>query len=158
MASGVVERCCPWSTEFGANRKNLPEEYRMNSKNEKSKTGKFDVLILGGGPADIQAARMIKSHSPDSTVAVARPEDFSIIYCALPYAIEGLFPLNKCYKTDELVSGTGAGLIRDKAVKVDFKKREAYFEQGGSAKFDKLLIATGAVPARPPVPGSERRK
>lgn len=129
------------------------EDHVMNTGNIKVDAITTDVFIVGGGPAGIQASRLIKTHSPDTRVAVARPEDHSIVYCALPYAIEGLFPLNKCYKADELVTGVGAELIRDKAVAFDLHKMTAVFKSGNKVRFKKLLIATGAIPIRPPVPG-----
>ena len=66
-----------------------------------------DVLIVGGGPAGIQASRLIRTRAPDKRVVVLRPEEYSVIYCAIPYAIEGLIKLPKIAKKDELITEVG---------------------------------------------------
>jgi len=121
-------------------------------KNEAGAQG-ADLLIIGGGPAGIQASRMVKSMRPEWRVAVIRPEDHSMVYCALPYAIEGLFPLEKTFKKDSLVTDCGAELIRGSVRAIEAADRRVLLEDGRSLGYRRLLIATGARPALPPVPG-----
>lgn len=44
----------------------------------------YNILVIGGGPAAISLVKTIKGVRQ---VAVIRPEDHSMIYCAMPYAI-----------------------------------------------------------------------
>lgn len=111
----------------------------------------YDILVLGGGPAGITLA---KNLGKQTRMAVLRPEDHSMIYCAMPYAIEDLLPLEKTLKRDTLVTDAGAELVRDKAVKVDFSEKKVVTEKNGSLRYKKLVIATGADPIVPPIPGS----
>jgi NADPH-dependent 2,4-dienoyl-CoA reductase/sulfur reductase-like enzyme len=115
---------------------------------------KTDILIIGGGPAGIQSTRTVKTLSPETSVTVLRPEENSVIYCAIPYAIEGMFGVDKVKKSDELVTGVGAELIREKAVKVDFNTKIVTTESGEEINYKKLFIVTGAKPFVPPIPGS----
>jgi len=124
------------------------------AKHLKSKT---NVLIIGGGPAGIQATRLIRAQSPDTRVTVIRPEPHSMVYCAIPYAMEGLFPLSKTFKSDQLLLEVGGELIRGRVTRVDFPKRGVELEDGTILTYDQLLIATGAVPVRPPLPGVNLR-
>lgn len=110
----------------------------------------FQVLVIGGGPAAISLVKVI---SPALRTAVIRPEDHSMIYCAMPYAIEKLVPIAKTLKRDELVSDTGAVLIRDTVTAVDFANKTVKTAAGDQYGWEKLVIASGARPILPPLPG-----
>ena len=56
---------------------------------------KFDLLVIGGGPAAIPIDKTIQDKMK---VGIIRPEHHSIIYYAMPYAIEQLLPLEKTLK------------------------------------------------------------
>jgi NADH dehydrogenase/NADH oxidase (H2O2-forming) len=113
---------------------------------------KFDVLIIGGGPA---AITIVKTLAGKKKAAVIRPEDHSMIYCAMPYVIEKTLPMEKTFKKDDLVTGTGAALIRDTVTGVDFEAKTVVTASGATYGYDKLVIATGASPFLPPVPGRD---
>ncbi|WP_423233047.1 NAD(P)/FAD-dependent oxidoreductase [Aminirod propionatiphilus] len=111
------------------------------------------VVLLGGGPAGITAAKLLRRKRPDWEVTMIRPERASMIYCAIPYVIEGLFGQEKVCKSDALVTDTGARLVIDEATRVDFTSREIHTGRNGLFPFDRLLIATGARPVLPPIQG-----
>lgn len=111
---------------------------------------KFEIVVIGGGPAGITLAKML---GQSCKMAVIRPEDHSMIYCAMPYVIEGLVDMEKTYKSDTLVTDAGARLIRNTVTKVDFEEKTLIFIDGTRIAYEKLVIATGAVPFIPPIPG-----
>ena len=111
---------------------------------------KFEVLIIGGGPA---AITICKTLGQKKQVGVIRPEDYSMIYCAMPYVIEKILPAQKTFKKDELVTDTGAALIRDKVSHVNFKTKTVETAQGETFGYDKLVITTGASPVLPKLEG-----
>jgi NADH oxidase (H2O2-forming) len=112
---------------------------------------KFEIVVIGGGPAAITLAKMLGSKKK---MAVIRPEDYSMIYCAMPYVIEGLIGMEKTLKKDELVTGSGAELIRSTVTKIDFTRKKVILLDSSELAYEKLIIATGAVPFIPPIPGS----
>ncbi|MCK4530341.1 MAG: FAD-dependent oxidoreductase, partial [Candidatus Marinimicrobia bacterium] len=111
---------------------------------------KFDLLVIGGGPAAITIAKTIQDKMK---VGIIRTEDHSMIYCAMPYAIEGLLSLEKTLKKDAVVTDTKAELIRDTVVKVNFDAKTVRTQKNGEIAYEKLVIATGASPVIPPIEG-----
>jgi NADH oxidase (H2O2-forming) len=114
-----------------------------------------DVLILGGGPAGIQASRTIRMSRPDWRVAVIRKERASMVYCAIPYALEGLIDPASVLKKDELVTSVGAELINETAESVNVQEKWMKTVEGTRIDFEKLLFVPGSTNVIPPVPGHE---
>ncbi len=112
----------------------------------------FELLIIGGGPAAITIAKNLRGKKD---IGIIRPEDHSMIYCAMPYAIEGLLPFEKTLKKDIIVTETGSELIRDAVVNTNFAEKSVLTASGRKFSYDKLVIATGATPVLPSVPGSD---
>jgi len=111
---------------------------------------KFEVLIIGGGPAAITICKIL---GQKKQVGIIRPEDYSMIYCAMPYVIEKILPIQKTFKKDELVTDTGAQLIRDKVSHVDLEAKIVTTAKGQIFTYDKIVITTGALPVLPKIQG-----
>ncbi|WP_022850421.1 FAD-dependent oxidoreductase [Limisalsivibrio acetivorans] len=109
------------------------------------------IVVLGGGPGGIQFTKTVKSMKPEADITMIRPEPYSVVYCALPYVIEDIVKRESIRKKNEMVTDTGAKLVLDKALSVDFGKRSVITEKNGEFSYDKLVIATGASPFIPPV-------
>ena len=112
---------------------------------------RFELLIIGGGPAAITIAKNIGTKRK---IALIRPEDHSMIYCAMPYAIEGLLDFEKTLKSDSIVTDTGAKLIRDLATDINFNEKIVTTASGKFYHYNDLVIATGTDPILPPIEGS----
>jgi NADH oxidase (H2O2-forming) len=116
---------------------------------------KTDVLVVGGGPAGITFCRHLRKLRPEVSITMLRPEAHSMVYCAIPYAIQGLFDPAKVYKKDDLVTQVGVNLVRQKAEKVDLAERLVVTEDGTTYRYETLFIATGALPIAPPIDGAD---
>ncbi|MCK5878252.1 MAG: FAD-dependent oxidoreductase, partial [Holophagae bacterium] len=110
----------------------------------------YDIVTIGGGPAGITIA---KNLGKIKKVAIIRPEEYSMIYCAMPYVIENEISLEKSFKSDDLVTDSGADLIRTAVTEVDFDNKTVTTEDGEAYGYHTLIIATGADPILPPIPG-----
>ncbi len=112
----------------------------------------YDLIVIGGGPAGITLSKML---GKSMKMAVIRPEDHSMIYCAMPYAIEGMLTPEKTLKKDSLVIEAGATLIRGTVKELNIQGKCLTLGDGRKIEFGKLVIATGARPFVPDIPGRE---
>ena len=62
-----------------------------------------------------------------------------MIYCAMPYAIEDLIPIEKTFKKDELVTDAKADLIRGYVEDIDFVMKNVKLGDGTQLKYENLL-------------------
>ena len=122
---------------------------------EVDKMHKKDIIIIGGGPAGITFSRKLRKLKVSREITMFRPEPYSMVYCAIPYAIEGVFDPAKVFKRDELVTDVNVDLIRRSIVSVDFDRRQVVDDAGEIYSYETLFISTGASPIRPPIAGAD---
>lgn len=122
------------------------------------------MLVIGGSDAGVSAALRIKELSPQTDVTVLaadRYPGFSI--CGLPFYLSGEvsdWQTLAHHDTDEFEQ-LGIRLLlsyRAESISPDRKSVSVSSANGQHQQmvYDKLLIATGAEPARPPIPGLEQ--
>ncbi len=127
------------------------------------------IVVIGGsaaGPKAAAKARRMDEHA--SITIIQREADLSMASCGYPYYVGGVFD-----DRNQLI-GTPAGIVRDpiffeaakridakvltEAVSIDRASRTVtckHLPTGeiSTLQYDKLVIATGATPLLPPVPG-----
>jgi 3-phenylpropionate/trans-cinnamate dioxygenase ferredoxin reductase component len=118
----------------------------------------FELLVLGGGPAGLAAARGYRSAGGGGAVAIVTDEH------RMPY--------NRPPLTKELLRGESSedelpieaetwlqqqevGLVSGRAVDVDPRRRTVSLSGGRELRYRSCVLATGAEPTRLPVPGAD---
>ena len=113
-------------------------------------------LILGAGPAGVIAAETIRKHAPlDEIVLLGDEPEAPYSRMAIPYLLMGNIGESGTHlrHTPGHFEKLRITLQRGRAVRLDSSARTVKLEDGSTATFDRLLIATGSSPATPPIPG-----
>lgn len=127
------------------------------------------IIVIGGSAAGPKAASKARRMDEHAEITIyQKASDLSMASCGYPYYIGGFFD-----DRDQLLCSP-AGVIRDsrffwnakkiltkvntEVTSIDRQTRQIQFTdlttgEKGSAGYDKLIIATGATPRKPPIPG-----
>ncbi len=115
-------------------------------------------VIIGAGPAGVIAAEHLRKVQPDSTVTIINDEpEPPYSRMAIPYYLIGRINEAGTYlrKSDSHFTDAGIDVVQGRVSSVDAKSKKLALEDGNSMNYDKLLIATGSHPIRPPIPGMD---
>jgi NAD(P)H-nitrite reductase large subunit len=115
-------------------------------------------VIIGAGPAGVIAAEHLRKVQPDSTVTIINDErEPPYSRMAIPYYLIGKINEAGTYlrKSGSHFADAGIEIIQDRVSSIDAKSKKLALEEGKSVDYDKLLIATGSHPIRPPIPGMD---
>ena len=113
-------------------------------------------IILGNGPAGVVAAETLRRTAPnDEILLVGNEAAPPYSRMAIPYLLEGNIDESGTYlrKTAGHFAQLRIGERRGRAVAVNTEKHTILFDDGHFENYDRLLIATGSHPVRPPIPG-----
>lgn len=122
----------------------------------------MDVVIVGGGAAGASAAARAKRLRPEANVVlVEATEMITHAPCAIPYYVEGVVGSASklaMYSAEDFEKSRGVRVLTNaKALDIDLDKRTILIAKSNgkreTVKWDKLVLATGALPKPPPVPG-----
>ena len=113
-------------------------------------------VILGAGPAGVIAAETIRKHAPADTITLVGDEpDAPYSRMAIPYLLIGNIEEQGTYlrKSPTHFDDLRIQQVKARVTKVDVQGKKLQLDNGTALAFDKLLIATGSHPVRPPIPG-----
>ncbi len=116
-------------------------------------------LIAGSSHAALEAVKAIRMLDTESSVTlVTRDERLPYSPTVLPYVVSGQSIPEKVELRDEAYfKDNDISFIRGKALtKIDAKRNAVTLEDGQELAYEKLLLATGAYPAVPPVAGLDK--
>jgi len=113
-------------------------------------------LILGNGPAGVLAAETIRRHRRfDGIVLVGDEAEPPYSRMAIPYLLAGNIGEAGTYLRHDLdhFRDLNIELIHGRATAADTVAKAIRLTNGTSLVYDRLLLATGSEPVRPPIPG-----
>ena len=115
-----------------------------------------DVVVVGGSAAGIVAGISCRRRHPDKKVVLVRKEEQVLVPCGIPYIFGTVGSPEKDLIPDALLSTNGIELVKDQAIALDRGNKSVSLQSGEAIRYDKLVLATGSLPMRLPIAGSDK--
>ena len=115
-------------------------------------------VIIGAGPAGIIAAETLAKLAPQDDVLIIGDEpEPPYSRMAIPYyLVENIQEAGTYLRRDNShYQQQNITIKQGQVTAVDSKSRTLTLQDGSSQNYDRLLIATGSTPLKPPVPGMD---
>jgi NADH oxidase (H2O2-forming) len=116
---------------------------------------KYPLVIIGGSAGGIQAAICTQKHHGLKDILVIRMEDKAMVPCGIPYIYGTLGDVEKNVMPNALLGE--AKLKVGEAVSIDRGNKTVNLKDSESVGYEKLILATGSSPLKPPIPGMDKK-
>jgi len=114
-----------------------------------------DLVVIGGSAAGPVAGITARRHYKDASILLIRKENKVMVPCGIPYIFGTIGSPDKNIIPDALLSNNGIELMVDEVTSVDRAAKSLTTAGGETVGYEKLILATGSQPVRPPIPGME---
>ncbi len=118
-------------------------------------------LIIGAGPAGVIAAETLRKLDKNASITILGDEpEPPYSRMAIPYLLIDNINEHGTYlrKDADYFEGKNIDVVIGRAESLDSAAKSVKISNGDSLSYDKVLVATGSRPIRPPVPGIDHEK
>ena len=115
-------------------------------------------VIIGTGPAGVLAAETLRKRQPDADIVLIGDEpERPYSRMAIPYHLIGDIAEEGTHlrKTAQHFDSQNIELLQQRVTSVSADGKSVTLDNGNTIGFDKLLLATGSRPTRPPIEGMD---
>ena len=133
------------------------KEIEVAVRPERRDVGHDRIVIVGAGVAGVSAAEAVRTHAPQAEITlISKEEDLPYLRLNLTRLLAGEFQEKNLPLHPEAWYGENRiALIRGRSVdRLLLTEKSIQLENGKLIQFDKLIVATGAHPFVPPIPGA----
>jgi NADPH-dependent 2,4-dienoyl-CoA reductase/sulfur reductase-like enzyme len=113
----------------------------------------MEVVIVGGSTAGFICSLTARRFYKDAKITVVRREKKALVTCGIPYIFGTLFNIEKDLLPDKLLTDNDIELVIGEVKSIRRDEKAVILSSGQKINYDKLVLATGSVPAKPPIPG-----
>jgi NADPH-dependent 2,4-dienoyl-CoA reductase/sulfur reductase-like enzyme len=115
-----------------------------------------DIVVIGGSAAGLTAAITAHRHYPGKNVLLIRKEEQVSIPCGIPYVFGTVGTPEKNLIPDGVLDKNNIELLLGDVSAIDTAGHSVKLADGQEVVYERLIIATGSLPAMPPIPGFDK--
>lgn len=115
-------------------------------------------VIIGTGPAGVVAAETLRKYQPEADITLIGGEaEHPYSRMAIPYHLIGKVDEGGTHlrTAPDHFDALRIELLQQRVDSIDAESKAVQLDNGSRLGFDKLLLATGSRPTRPPIPGMD---
>jgi NADPH-dependent 2,4-dienoyl-CoA reductase/sulfur reductase-like enzyme len=119
----------------------------------------MQYTIIGAGPAGVIAAETLRGLDAEAAITLIGDEpEPPYSRMAIPYLLAGAIGEGGTHlrKREGHFEALGIEVLQDSVTRMQPEQKTLSLHSGAEHRYDKLLIATGAHPLTPPIPGEDR--
>jgi NADPH-dependent 2,4-dienoyl-CoA reductase/sulfur reductase-like enzyme len=107
---------------------------------------KYDVLVIGGGPAGVVTAMTAAAQHKDKSTAIIQKGEKQLVPCGIPYIFSLLDDPEKNLMKRPAFNTEGKDLFVGTVKEINTVEKSVKLKQKTKIFYDKLVIATGSKP------------
>jgi NADPH-dependent 2,4-dienoyl-CoA reductase/sulfur reductase-like enzyme len=111
------------------------------------------VVVVGGSTAGFICSLTARRFYKDAKITVVRREKKALVTCGIPYIFGTLLNIEKDLLPDKLLTDNDIELVIGEVKSIRRDEKAVILSSGQKINYDKLVLATGSVPAKPPIHG-----
>ena len=117
---------------------------------------KYDVLIIGGGPAGIISGITAKKYYPEKSILLIKSIGSGVVPCGIPYMFTTLEKPEDNALGDAPLKKNNIDVEVDEVVEINPEKKKIKTKNNQIFEYEKLVIAVGSNPIMPSIKGDEK--
>jgi NADPH-dependent 2,4-dienoyl-CoA reductase/sulfur reductase-like enzyme len=110
---------------------------------------KYDIVIIGGGPAGIVTAMTAQKEYQDKTILIITAEKKGLVPCGIPYIFHELGSVEKNSMGPKAFVDAGGEVLIATVTDVDIREQVLSLSSNDKVSYSKLVFATGSSPIQP---------
>jgi len=118
---------------------------------------KTDILVIGGGPAGIISAVTARRYYPNKKISLVKSVGNGCIPCGIPYMFSSLKNPDENKLGNAALEKNNVEIVVDEVTKIGRQGKKVNTAKGDIYGYEKLILALGSLPIKPPIPGIEKK-